>query len=74
MATQKMARSTPLLYNLDDTFSIATSTPTSLDDRDYTAPFPFTGKLSKLTIAVDEPVLTEQDKKTLIEAERRASD
>jgi hypothetical protein len=74
VTTQKMAHSTPLLYNLDDTFNIVTSTATSLDDRDTKVPFPFTGKLNKLTIAVDEPVLSEQDRKTLVDAERRASD
>jgi arylsulfatase len=71
VATKKMARSTPLAYNLDDTFSIATSGDTPLDDRDYKCPFPFTGKLTKLTIAVDEPKLTPEDIKKLEEARRK---
>jgi arylsulfatase len=71
VATQKMARSTPLVYNLDDTFSIGTSSETPLDDRDYKVPFPFTGKLTKLTIAVDEPKLTPEDIKKLEEAKRK---
>jgi arylsulfatase len=71
VATQKMARSTPLVYNLDDTFNIGTSSETPLDDRDYKVPFPFTGKLTKLTIAVDEPKLTPEDIKKLEEARRK---
>jgi arylsulfatase len=70
VATQKLARSTPLAFNLDDTFSIATSGETPLDDRDYKVPFPFTGKLHKLTIAVDEPKLTPEDINKL-EGDRR---
>jgi arylsulfatase len=71
VATKKLARSAPLSYNLDDTFCIATSTDTPLDGRDYKAPFPFTGKLNKLTIAVEEPKLTPEDLKKLKEAKRK---
>ena len=66
-----MTRTTPLTYDLDDTFAIATSTETPLDDADYKVPFPFTGKLTKLTIAVDEPKLTPKDIKKLEEAARK---
>ena len=45
-----------------------------LDDRDYQIPFPFTGKINKLTIAVDQPKLTPEDVKKLKEAEARAAD
>ena len=65
VATQKMAHSTPLVYNLDDTFNIGTSSETPLDDHDYKVPFPFTGKVDKLTIAVEEPKLTPEDIKKL---------
>ena len=68
VATTKMAHTTPLTYDLDDTFAIATSAETPLDDADYKVPFPFTGKLTKLTIAVDEPKLTQEDIKKLEEA------
>jgi len=33
-------------------------------------PFRFTGKLSKLTLKVEPPVLTEQDKQRLMQAHR----
>ena len=71
VATTKMAHTTPLTYDLDDTFAIATSTETPLDDADYKVPFPFTGKLTKLTIAVDEPKLTPEDIKKMQEAARK---
>ena len=71
VATTKMAHTTPLTYDLDDTFAVATSAETPLDDADYKVPFPFTGKLTKLTIAVDEPKLTPEDIKTMQEAERK---
>jgi hypothetical protein len=74
VATQKMAHSTPLMYNLDDTFAIATSSDTPLDDRDYKVPFPFTGKINKITVAVEEPKLTPEDKKKLEDAQRAAHD
>ena len=71
VATTKMAHTTPLTYDLDDTFAIATSADTPLDDADYKCPFPFTGKLTKLTIAVDEPKLTPEDIKKMQEAARK---
>ena len=71
VATTKMAHTTPLTYDLDDTFAVATSAETPLDDADYKVPFPFTGKLTKLTIAVDEPKLTPADIKKMQEAARK---
>ena len=71
VATTKMAHTTPLTYDLDDTFAVATSAETPLDDADYKVPFPFTGKLTKLTIAVDEPKLTPEDIKKMQEAARK---
>ena len=53
--------------------NVGTLSGTPLDDRDYRVPFPFTGQLNKLTIAVDEPVPTEQDRKVQGDAQRGAS-
>ena len=41
---------------------------------DYQVPFAFTGKIDKLTVAVEPPILTDDDKKKLIEAFRAAQD
>jgi hypothetical protein len=55
---------------IDDTFGVGAGGGTPLDDRDYQGPFAFTGKIHKLTIALDEPKLTPEDRKKLGEAYR----
>ena len=40
-------------------------TGTPVDDKDYQVPFRFTGKLNKLTVKIDRPVLTPEDIKKL---------
>jgi arylsulfatase len=45
-----------------------------VDDRDYQVPFNFSGKINKLTIAIDPPKLTPDDVKKLEEANRAAQD
>jgi hypothetical protein len=45
-----------------------------VDDPDYKVPFKFTGKISKVTIALDPPVLTADDVKKLEAAYRAAQD
>lgn len=40
----------------------------------YQVPFRFTGKLNKLTLAIDPPKLTAEDERRLEEAARRAAD
>src|SRR5262249_856761 len=74
VATQKMEKSIPLALPLDQSFYIGTSNGTQLDDRDYQIPFPFTGKIYKLTISVDRPKLTPADVKKLKEAKAKAND
>ena len=72
--TQKMERTVPLILQWDETFDIGADTGTSVDDSDYQAPFPFTGKLDKLTIALDAPKLTPADERRLKEAAESAAD
>jgi arylsulfatase A-like enzyme len=74
VATQKMERTVPLTLPWDETFDIGSDTGTPVDDRDYQVPFKFTGKINKLTIAIDEPKLTPEDVKKLKEAEAKAAD
>ena len=64
----------PLTLPWDETFDIGSDTGTPVDDQDYQVPFAFTGKIDKLTIAVEPPVLTTEDKKKLMEAYRAAQD
>jgi hypothetical protein len=72
--TQTMERTIPLLLPIDETFDIGADTGTPVDDDDYQVPFKFTGKIEKLTIAVEPPRLTAEDEKNLSEAARQAAD
>jgi arylsulfatase len=74
VATLRMERTLPLTLQWDETFDVGADTGTPVDDRDYQVPFKFTGKLNKLTIAVDRPKLTAEDERRLQEAASRASD
>jgi hypothetical protein len=74
VAKQKMERTVPLLLPIDETFDVGSKTRTPIDDRDYQIPFKFTGKINKLTVSVEPPVLTPQDKKKLSDALRAAQD
>ena len=74
VATQKMDHTVPLTLQWDETFDIGADTGTPVDDRDYQVPFKFTGKILKLTIAVEAPKFTPEDKKRLMEATEKAAD
>jgi arylsulfatase A-like enzyme len=74
VSTQTLDRTVPLTLPWDETFDIGSDTGTPVDDGDYQVPFKFTGKIDKLAISLEPPVLTEEDKKKLAEAERAAQD
>jgi arylsulfatase len=74
VSTQTLDRTVPLTLPWDETFDIGSDTGTPVDDGDYQVPFKFTGKIDRLTIFLEPPVLTEEDKKKLAEAERAAQD
>jgi arylsulfatase len=61
-------------FRWDETFDIGSDTGTPVDDADYQVPFPFTGKIDKLTFSLAPPVLTEEDQRKLKEAERARQD
>ena len=70
VATQKMEHTLPLILQWDENFDVGADTGTPVDDHDYQVPFRFTGKLVKLTLRVEPPVLTEGDKTRLMQAHR----
>jgi hypothetical protein len=74
VATQTMERTIPLVLPWDETFDIGSDTGTPVDDQDYQVPFAFTGKIDKLTFTVAPPVLTDDDKRKLMEAGRAMQD
>ena len=72
--SQKMERTVPLILPVDETFDVGSKTGTPIDDRDYQVPFRFTGKINKVTIAVEPPKMTAEDEKKLADANRAAQD
>jgi arylsulfatase len=74
VATQTMDRTIPLTMPWDETFDIGSDTGTPVDDQDYQVPFTFTGKILKLTITREPPVLTPDDVKKLEAAVRAGQD
>lgn len=74
VSTQKLKRTIPLIMPWDETFDIGSDTGTPVDDKDYQVPFRFTGKIDKLTFAIDPPQLTPEDVLKLKQAESKASD
>ena len=75
VARQTMEHSMPLIMQWDENFDIGADTGTPISD-DYKVPFPFTGSLLKLTLDIDRPKLTPEDKKMLEQTQRnnRASE
>lgn len=74
VATQKMARTLPMILQWDESFDVGSDTLTGVNDADYHPPFPLTAKLNKLTLKVDRPQLSEEHIKKLQEAQAAASD
>jgi len=73
VATQKMEHTIPFLLQLDESLDIGSDTLTGVNDADYQPPFKFTGKLNKVTLAVERPKLTPEDIQKLKEAEAKAA-
>jgi arylsulfatase len=71
VATQRLPRTLPLILQWDESMDVGADTGTPVDDADYQTPFEFTGKLTKLTIALDRPQLTPADEKLLMEQGQR---
>lgn len=71
VATQKMEHTLPLILQWDEAFDIGSDTGTPVDDQDYQCPYPFRGKLNKLTLKVDRPQLSPEDIKKLEEGMKK---
>ncbi len=59
--TKQMPKTLPMILQWDESFDIGSDTLTGVNDADYTPPFPFTGKLDKLTVKIDRPQLSPSD-------------
>jgi hypothetical protein len=60
-----MEKTIPMTLQWDENFDVGADTGTSVDDKDYQAPFRFTGKLDKLTLTINRPKLSKEDIKKL---------
>jgi len=63
--TRQMARSLPVGIGWVETFNVGIDTGTSVDAGDYQVPFPFTGKLDKLSIKLGPEQLTPEERELL---------
>jgi arylsulfatase len=70
VARQTMERTLPLILQWDENLDVGSDTGTPVDDADYQVPFPFTGKLDKLTLTIERPQLTPEDIARLEAAQR----
>ena len=70
VATQKMEHTIPLILAWDENLDVGSDTGTPVDDADYQVPFTFTGKINKITLAIERPQLTPEDIKRLQAATR----
>jgi len=73
VATQRMERSIPFILQWDENLDIGSDTLTGVNDADYQPPFPFTGKIDKITLSIAPPKLTPDDIKKLKEAQEAAA-
>jgi arylsulfatase len=55
---RSMPRTIPIALTVFETFDVGLDTGTPVDDADYQVPFPFTGKLEKLTIDLGPTTIT----------------
>ena len=70
VAEKKMPRTIPLILQWDENLDIGSDTGSPVDDNDYQVPFAFTGKINRITLAIDRPKLTPEDEKKLMQAQR----
>jgi arylsulfatase len=59
-----------MILQWDKSLDIGSDTLTGVDDKDYQTPFAFTGKIDKITLTIDRPMLSPDDIKKLEQAQR----
>jgi hypothetical protein len=72
--THKQPNSIAFLNVADETFDVGVDTRTGVNDNEYQVPFPFNGKLDKLTFNLGPTQLTEEDQKKVQEGVGKAHD
>jgi arylsulfatase len=74
VVTQKQPNSIAFLQVADETFDVGVDTRTSVNEKDYQVPFPFNGKIDKLTVKLGPVQLMAADQKKAAAAIARAKD
>jgi arylsulfatase len=74
VAKQTIPHTIPFIVTVEETFDVGVDTRTGVDDRDYKPPFPFNGKLNKVTYNLGPVVLSEPERKAMHESIIRAKD
>jgi arylsulfatase len=63
--TKSMPKSLPIGIGWVETFNVGVDTGTSVDGEDYQVPFPFTGKIDKLTVKLGPEELTPAEREMI---------
>jgi arylsulfatase len=58
VAQKSLPKTQPIVWAWDETFDIGHDTGTSVNNEDYSVPFPFTGTIGKITIDLGESTAT----------------
>jgi arylsulfatase A-like enzyme len=69
VARRTVEQTIPLIMQWDENFDVGADTGTPVAE-DYQVPFPFTGRIARLTLDIDRPKLSPEDEKRLRETRR----
>jgi hypothetical protein len=67
VAQKTLPKTQPIIWAWDETFDIGLDTGTSVNNEDYSVPFPFTGTIGKITIDLGESTATGEAIKLMME-------
>ena len=67
VAQRSLPETLPFIWAWDETFDVGLDTGTPVDDSDYQVPFPFTGKLEKITFDLGTSSVSPQSIRAMIE-------
>jgi arylsulfatase A-like enzyme len=74
VAKQTIPHTIPFIVTVEETFDVGVDSRTGVDDGDYKPPFPFNGKLNKVTFNLGPVVLSESERRAMHESIIRAKD
>ena len=74
IAMLQVPKTVPFLMPADETFDVGVDTRTGVNDQDYQVPFPFDGKIDKVTFNLGPTQLAEEDRKKVQEGVAKGHD